>query len=350
MLGNENLSLGRGNYVHHNSLTGIFVSAQNSTAIVAGNTVNSHRSSGFGNGIQGGNGVEIARNVVFDNWTGINVSGSSPVRENRIYGNVGTGLNTSGSVPITANVIYSNPVGILTTASQALISNNLIYANATTGVKVSQGGPDLVNNTIYQSAGTAVRVETNAAGVVLRNNIVWVTGGTGISISNDSQTSFVSDYNLLYGTGAGIVGNWLGVNQTTLQQWQLATARDANSLANDPLFVDIDGADNVLGYVLGGTHGSDDDFHLQSPFGSLHGGSLAPVTSAAGGSLPMFPVGTLTNDAALSPAMDRGAPTDSFANEPLPNGGFINIGHDGNTTQASLSPAPAVADVRSERR
>ena len=55
--------------------------------------------------------------------------------------------------------------------------------------------------------------------------------------------------------------------------------------------------------------------------------------------LPVFPVGSLTNDASLSPAMDRGAPTDPFANEPAPNGGFVNIVRHGNTAQASLSPA-----------
>ena len=55
--------------------------------------------------------------------------------------------------------------------------------------------------------------------------------------------------------------------------------------------------------------------------------------------LPVFPVGTLISDALFSPAIDRGAASDSFANEPAPNGGFINIGHDGNTAQASRSPA-----------
>ncbi len=337
VIGNEDLSLGRGNVVHNNSTAGIFASASNSTSIVAGNTVYAQRASLFGVGIQGTNGVEIARNVVYDNWTGINTSGTSPVRENRVYGNVGTGINASNN-PLTANVIYNNPAGIVATASQALISNNLIYANTTTGIRIPGGGPDLVNNTIYQSAGTALRLEGSSANVVLRNNIVWSAGGTGIRISNDSQTGFASDYNLLYATGTGIVGNWLGANQATLQQWQIATGRDTNSLANDPLFVDLDGADNVLGYVAGSTDGSDDDFHLQSPFGSAHGGSLAPVRSVATG-LPVFPVGSLTNDASLSPAMDRGGPIDPFTNEPVPNGGFVNIGAHGNTTQASLSPA-----------
>ncbi len=337
VVGNDDLSLGRGNWVHHNNTSGILANAQNSTAIVVGNTANTHRSSIFSTGIQASNGVEIARNVVYDNWTGINTSGTSPVRENRVYGNVGTGINANNN-PLTANVIYNNPAGIVATASQALISNNLIYANTTTGIRIPGGGPDLVNNTIYQSAGTALRLEGSSAHVVLRNNIIWATGGTAISISNDSQTGFASDYNVLYATGTGIVGNWLGANQATLQQWQIATGRDTNSLANDPLFVDMDGADNVLGYVAGSTDGSDDDFHLQSPFGSLHGGSLAPLRSVATG-LPVFPVGSLTNDAALSPAMDRGAPTDSFANEPVPNGGFVNIGAHGNTAQASLSPA-----------
>jgi hypothetical protein len=49
--------------------------------------------------------------------------------------------------------------------------------------------------------------------------------------------------------------------------------------------------------------------------------------------------GTWTPDAAESPGIDRGAPTVSYANEPAPNGGFINLGSDGNTADASLSPS-----------
>ena len=62
--------------------------------------------------------------------------------------------------------------------------------------------------------------------------------------------------------------------------------------------------------------------------------------------LPIFATATLTTDASQSPAIDRGLATDSFANEPAPNGGFINLGAYGNTSQASLSPAEYVLVTR----
>ena len=95
----------------------------------------------------------------------------------------------------------------------------------------------------------------------------------------------------------------------------------------DPLFVSTTASDLP-----------DDDFHLQSQYGSTHGGSLAPVLSPTTG-LPVFPVGTQVDDAATSPGIDRGAASDPYANEPSPNGGYINLGAYGNTPQASVSPS-----------
>ncbi len=72
--------------------------------------------------------------------------------------------------------------------------------------------------------------------------------------------------------------------------------------------------------------------------GSTHGGALVPVRDSSTGLPVMLPV-TWTADAQQSPAIDRGDAADSFGNEPLPNGGYINLGAYGNTAQASQSPA-----------
>ncbi|MCA9137633.1 MAG: right-handed parallel beta-helix repeat-containing protein, partial [Planctomycetales bacterium] len=340
VIGNTDLSLARGNIVHQNQQQGIVANASGSgTIVVAGNSVYGHKAL-LTAAIQSGFGTQVLRNVVFDNQTGIFVQSGAPVRENRVYGNFITGISAGAGSPITSNVVYNNPTGILATASTGLIANNLIYNNST-GLKLSQGnGADVVNNTVYQAtAGNGIRIESFPQNIELRNNILWAAAGTGVSISNDSQVGLTSDFNLLYASGTGVVGNWLGANQATLQQWQIATGRDANSLSNDPLFVDFDGADNVLGYIAGTTDGRDDDFHLQSIVGSFHGGSLAPVLDVSSG-LPVFSTIAQAADAALSPAIDRGSAADPLANEPSPNGGFINIGAYGNTPQASLSPSP----------
>ena len=47
---------------------------------------------------------------------------------------------------------------------------------------------------------------------------------------------FVSDYNLFYTGAGGRVGNWLGLDRTSLAQWRTATQRDSNSRFGDPTF------------------------------------------------------------------------------------------------------------------
>ncbi|MEZ6109567.1 MAG: right-handed parallel beta-helix repeat-containing protein [Pirellulaceae bacterium] len=67
-------------------------------------------------------------------------------------------------------------------------------------------GATLKNNTIYQAAGNGVVVSDYSEGVTLRDNIVWVEQGVGISVAADSQIDFASDFNLLHATGTGGAG------------------------------------------------------------------------------------------------------------------------------------------------
>ena len=45
-----------------------------------------------------------------------------------------------------------------------------------------------------------------------------------------------------------------------------------------------------------------------------------------------------TLDSVTSPAIDAGDPDEAYSNEPMPNGGCVNLGYYGNTAQASKSP------------
>ena len=255
------------------------------------------------------------------------------------------GVYADSGTQVRSNVIYSNPVGlVLGYYFSSQVVNNLIYANLNQGILAQAGygiGFDLVNNTVYQVTGDAVRIDSSVENARLRNNILWTQAGYDIWVASDSQTGFQSDYNLLYTSGTGQTALWQGVPRPTLIAWQNAAFTDSNSLAQNPQFVDPDGADNLLGWVSALNDGSDDDFHEQSLYGSFHGGALAPVLNAATG-LPVFPTATLTVDAAQSPAIDRGNAADSITNEPAPNGGYINLGAYGNTAQASKSPTEYV--------
>ena len=169
--------------------------------------------------------------------------------------------------------------------------------------------------------------------------------GVALSVAADSQTGFESDFNLFHITGSGKVASWQNLIRTDLVSWRNTALQDENSLQRDPLFVDPDGADNVLGFANSAQDGRDDDFHITSQNGSFHGGALAPVRDAGSG-LPVFLVPVVTNDGTTSAALDRGDDTDDFANEPAFNGNYVNIGAYGNTEQASKSPTQYVLVTR----
>jgi len=166
------------------------------------------------------------------------------------------------------------------------------------------------SNTFYgfASDGIFFMVDLPEPDSLIRNNIFYPTvdGSTGIDLSDiTSQVGFSSDYNIFFDTGGVVfnVGFWDGGFQNDLVDWQGAPAfQDSNGIDADPLF-------RTLG----------SDFHVQSTNGVWNGADFSEQS-------PLN-----------SPAIDAGDPSYSFANEPSPNGGRINIGAYGNTAEASLS-------------
>jgi len=341
VIGSTDLQAGAGNFVHDNLLYGI--NARN-RSLVAGNTVYGHTDSYQGRGIYLSGSAAADSNVVFGNLDGI--VGSGEMLRNRVYDNVRYGLHvTSYGGTVAENVSYSNETGLYVNTyggSQAIVRNNLIYGNANDGLKIHNGsGHQIVNNTIYELSGDAVRIEGTAVDVALQNNILVAGGDYAVSVAADSQSGFTSDYNLFYTFGTAQLGWWQSLARPTLDAWKFAAFGDQNSLFGDPLFVDPDGAADILGYASPADDGRDDDFHLQSAYGSFHAGALAPVRDVASG-LPVSLVPTEVADTIALPGVDRssgidrgeGAPLD----EPSPNGGFVNLGTYGGTLQASKSP------------
>ncbi len=337
VIGDADLSQGDGNKVHDNARDGIYASG---TVIVAGNHVYNHLGTNdIGIGVH--NGAQAIRNAVHDNYLGIDSQSGGQITENRVYHNTTTGIQARFFSAVAWEChLQQRGRRVADLQLWGALINNLIYANVTHGILAQAYfaiGTNVVNNTIYQPTGIGIRIDNGSRNVRLRNNIIWVLSGVGISVANDAQGGFASDYNLLYATGTGQIAEWQGIGRPTLIAWQNAGFTDGNSLSQDPLFVDLDGADNQLGWISAANDGRDDDFHLKSLYGSFHGGALAPAVNAVSG-LPQHLTATLLVDAAQSPAIDRGDPLDSPINEPANNGGYVNLGAYGNSAQASKSP------------
>ena len=128
-----------------------------------------------------------------------------------------------------------------------------------------------------------------------------------------------------------------GSRSTTLAAWRSAGFTDQNSLSVDPLL----GRSRRRGQ-LARLRRSGARRPRRRPALAKHRRQL-PRRALRPGSKPGHRAArdacaTLTADAAQSPAIDRGDAASSVAEEPAPNGGYINIGAYGGTAQASLSP------------
>jgi parallel beta-helix repeat protein/VCBS repeat-containing protein len=336
VIGDTDLTQAAGNLIHDNKGAGVYASGGG--VLIAGNSVFNNAT-----GLQL-YGAVAEQNLIYGNGVGVadGPCNSQVISGNRIYNNTGNGIDAYAGDTIEQNVIYGNAEGIDASSGycyyyvpfSGTITNNVVYGNTAGGIAIHGGeGATVRSNTVYQSAGDAVAIDSNSSGVNVRDNILDVGSGNDLNIANDSQSAFASDYNLLttMAPGSGHVSLWDGIFGTKLQAWYYTSYNDKHSLTGDPLFVNA----------------ANGDFHLQSIYGDDHGGTLAPILNTATG-LPVANPGTWVpnsntpTDAAQSPAIDAGAPGDSFANEPSPNGNALNLGAYGNTAQASLSPSQYV--------
>ncbi len=271
-----------GNKVHDNASGGLVAGAY---ALLTGNEVYSHLGSGD-RGIQVTGTARAQDNSVHHNYDGIYAGSGGVAEHNEVYFNTRYGVDLwSGTA--TANRVYSNSIGI-NQQYYSSVQNNVVYVNTNVGVQIGSQAYDTSftrNNTIYQQVGDAVLVQSGAGNTRLVNNIIQVNAGYGINLA--TATSLVqSDYNLFWtpqaGGRVGLVG---GAQQATLEAWRTATSKDVNSKYGDPRFLDIDGADNILGErELVAGNGFDDNFGLRANSAAIDAGNMyyAPSTDIDG--------------------------------------------------------------------
>lgn len=213
-----------------------------------------------------------------------------------------------------------------------------IENNRLAGINLSQSsGFRLLRSTLRNngSIGTdGVAVMLNTSSLTVENSVLWkspsaIAGLGTLTVTNSvldadgpngriyrfpagGLSGFRGDYNCYSRKNGALIAEQaktVGGNDyyNDIPQWSAVSSSDEHSMT-----ISASSVSNVF------ANADDGDFHPLSTRGR-------------------FVAGGWTNDAILSPLVDAGAPEWAFDQEPDPNGGRINIGVHGNTTQASMT-------------
>jgi hypothetical protein len=217
---------------HHNGYWGILTGFVND--LVIENNVTSHSTTEHGIYVSNsGDRPTIRNNLSFANRAnGIHMNGDSSVGGDGIISNA----------LVSGNIIHGNGVGggsgiNMDGVQNSRIENNLLYDNHASGISLyridggaGSTGNVVVNNTIYQADNGrwAVNIRDGSTGNTVLNNILLHAGSRGaISVWADSQSGFISDYNIVTDRFTTTDGD----STLTLAQWQANTGDDLHSIA-----------------------------------------------------------------------------------------------------------------------
>jgi len=305
-------------------------------------------------------GNEISENAALRGAGVAAFGGTVIIRDNTVRGNIGHDDHGGGlyvgspDTTITRNRIYENEIGktvgygwgagiiIFNPGNHADLSYNEIFSNFAPGhgaaIFVDEGATaDLNHELIYrnevnpgQTGGGAVYVDGGEFGGVQMGSVVTITNCT--IADNPVPDAYVGG-NALYVEG----GSTVTVRNSVL--W----GNDLEVWSDDTSSIAITYS-NIMGGFSGTGNIAQDPRFADADSGDYHLMSTAGRWDAArnGG------VGEFVMDAIHSPCIDTGAPQDTFENEPLPNGGRINMGVYGNTDEASLSDGSVIGEGEGE--
>jgi parallel beta-helix repeat protein len=296
-------------------------------------------------------------NRAYRNATGVFMKIGKAIH-NRIYGNTGTGIAAdAGSLDISSNYVYGNSIGIDITGANTygtVISNNTVYDNANQGIYIHAAaangatGIKILHNTIHHEVGTALKLENNAGNnFQVLNNIIVIRSGLGVEIIGN-DVGMISNFNNIFPAlpGANVGKYKTAAISATMAAWRTASGRDANSLSVEPNFIDVDGADNLLGWTQPDQLSAFADFGSDDNFG-LRAGS--PMIDAANGD-----VGVTTDAENLGRVDDLGTINTGFGTFKFYDIGaheFLGSSADSvPPTLVSVSPLPQIDDQLSGAR
>jgi|GEM_PF-1096396 len=192
------------------------------------------------------------------------------IRRCRIYGNQkGLSIHDGGAATIEDNTVSGNAAeGVeLRDSDGTVVVNNLIYGNGASGlVSDSDAGLLVEANTVYANAGDQIDVRTDGT-VTVRNNLV-TDGLAGGIVKSGGAAVVTSSGNDAWNNASG---DWVG------------TAPGTGDVSVDPVYLDPDGVDGVLG----GANAVDDKFQVSpaSPTIDTGAGVAASIVLSDGSTL-----------------------------------------------------------------
>jgi hypothetical protein len=259
---------------------------------VVGNTISGNSAGADGGGafvytLAGFSAPQFLLNTVISNSAGLDGGGLCP-------------LESDGTLAMTASIINC-----------LIISNSA--GDAGGGIYVNYG----VNATIYN--------DTVVANAAFSTSLLGGLGnGGGIGFVEASGSGRIDScliyFNSATGNGPQVSledGSVAAVDYSDVQGGQAAIYL-ANSTASTTDVL-VYGAHNLATDPLFGSPATG-DYHLQSVLGRYNQAT-----------------GTYVHDPASSPGLAAGDPAFTYSSQPLPNGGGIEMGAYGNTSQASLA-------------
>jgi hypothetical protein len=223
-------------------------------------------------------------------------------------GRDGVLLSTANDIRMERVIARNNSrhgVYVSPNSHRALMRNFIAVNNSGFQVRVQTSTNAVIDQSVLWG-NQAVQYENVVGSLLFVSNSVLRASGFGNAVYLRTAT-VVADHNLYVLANNAVIGTTLAatINSTPrLSDWQAAYDIDWRSTVLDPLFAD---PDNV-------------DFHPRSAFGRF-------IVSS----------GTFSNDSVTSPLIDMGSRLAPFANETSPNGGRVNVGAYGNTSEASRS-------------
>lgn len=256
-------------------------------------------------------GKPTITNCIIEANTGIGISKCyGSVTSSMVQANGGHGMSECHGKVSFCEIRNNNGAGMF--IQYGAMNNCLIVGNKGHGYDLDndpslwQGS--MTNCTVVGNGNNGINIRGNYSGdrPCFRNCIIAFNAGFGVYASDNLKRWIEFHY-------CCFEGNARGWRNSDYWNWEW----DINEcIYEKPWFVDSGFWDNGLWH--------EGDYHLMSKLGTWDSLALDWI---------QFPID--------SPCLDRGDPSMATGDEPLPNGGIINIGVYGGTLKASMSGGPS---------